>query len=66
MISSQDLELGFRVGSRVRISSQDFHIRTSRQNLLRNSSQDHDRFSHRFSPFPPWSSTIAPAQALGG
>ena len=66
MISSQDLELGFRVGSRVRISSQDFHIRTSRQNLLRNYSQDHDRVSHRFSPFPPWSSTIAPAQALGG
>ena len=66
MISSQDFELGFRVGPRVKISSQDFHIRTSSQNLLRISSQDHDRVSHRFSPFPPWWSTIAPAQALGG
>lgn len=66
MISSQDFEFGFRVGSRGKILSQDFHIRTSSQNLLRISSQDHDRVSHRFSPFPPWPSTIVPAQALGG
>ena len=38
------------------------------ENLQKNHiwSQDHDRVSHRFPPFPPWPSTIVPAQALGG